>query len=227
MVAYDAMAPNPESTKQRLISAAETLFSERGIEGVSLREINAAAGQKNSTALQYHFENRFGLLLAVLAKHRVDVEARRREMLDSYEAHGVDDLRSLAEALVRPSATKLGDLDGGRPYLRIHSQVINRPEWPFDKHVPVDPDDSIERWRQLVGPLLPEVAVRRLHHRFTAMRVSATELARRAASAPRRDDQLFTSHLVDLVTALLSAPVSTQTAQLLRDRARPNELVQP
>ena len=33
------MAPNPESTKQQLIAAAETLFAERGIEGVSLREI--------------------------------------------------------------------------------------------------------------------------------------------------------------------------------------------
>ena len=70
----------------------------------------------------------------------------------------------------------------------------------------------------IVGPLLPDVAVRRLHHRFTAIRVSSTELARRAASTPRRDDQLFTSHLVDLVAALLAAPVSAQTAALLRDR---------
>jgi hypothetical protein len=173
--------------------------------------------------LQYHFRNRFGLLVAVLAKHHVDVEARRNEMLDVYEATGVDDLRALAEALVRPSATKLADPDGGRSYLRIHSQVINRPDWPFatGHDAPADPNDSIERWRHLVGPLLPEVAVRRLHHRFTAMRVSATELSRRAASAPRRDDQLFTSHLVDLVTALLAAPVSPQTAQLLRERSAP------
>lgn len=215
------MAPNPESTKQRLISAAETLFAERGIEGVSLREINAAAGQKNSTALQYHFRNRFGLLRAVVGKHHGDVEARRNEMLDLYEAAGVDDLRVLAEALVRPSAIKLADPDGGRPYLRIHAQVINRPEIPFDQRGPSDPHDSIERWRHLVGPLLPEVAVNRLHHRFTAMRVSSTELARRAASPQRRDDQLFTSHLVDLVTALLAAPVSPQTSQLLRERFEP------
>jgi AcrR family transcriptional regulator len=218
------MAPNPEATKQRLITAAETLFAERGIDAVSLREINSAAGQRNSTALQYHFRNRLGLLAAVLRKHHGDVETGRNEMLDQYVADGVDDLRALAEALVRPSALKLVDRDGGRPYLRIHSQVINRPDWPFptgdDQRAVPGPHDSIERWRHLVGPLLPEVAVRRLHHRFTAMRVSATELARRAASAPRRDDQLFTSHLVDLVTALLAAPVSPQTAQLLRERAK-------
>jgi len=38
------MAPNPESTKQQLITAAERLLSARGIEGISLRELNAAAG---------------------------------------------------------------------------------------------------------------------------------------------------------------------------------------
>jgi AcrR family transcriptional regulator len=214
------MAPNPEVTKQRLVSAAEELFAERGIDAVSLREINAAAGQRNSTALQYHFSDRRGLLTAVLAKHLADIEARRNELLDSYEAAGVDDLRVLAEALVRPSAAKLADPDGGRAFLRIHAQVINRPDWPTPEphRRRSKPADSIDRWRRLVAPLLPDVAVHRLHHRFTAMRVSATELARRAASAPRRDDQLFTSHLVDLVTALLAAPVSAQTAALLRER---------
>jgi len=212
------MAPNPESTKQRLISAAEVLFAERGIGGVSLREINTAAGQRNATALQYHFRDRWGLVVAILAKHSTSVEADRHELLDRYQAAGVDDLRALANALVAPSARKLSDADGGRQYLRIHAEVVNYPEPRFDQEGS-DAADSITRWRLLVGPLLPEVAVRRLHHRFTAIRVSATELARRAAARPHRDDQLFTSHLVDLVTALLAAPVSDETAHLLSARA--------
>jgi AcrR family transcriptional regulator len=213
------MAPNPETTKQRLISAAEQLFAERGIGGVSLREINAAAGQRNATALQYHFRDRYGLVVAILAKHNATVELQRHEMLDQYEAAGIDDLRTLAAALVVPSAHKLGDAEGGRHYLRIHAEVVNYPEPRFDEQQRSDATDSITRWRLLVGPLLPEVAVRRLHHRFTAIRVSATELARRAAARPHRDDQLFTSHLVDLVTALLAAPVSDETAGLLSERA--------
>lgn len=221
------MAPNPESTKQRLVSAAEQLFAERGIDGVSLREINTAAGQKNSTALQYHFQNRLGLVLAVLGKHHGGVEQTRHRLLDEYEARRVDDLRSLAGALVRPSAAKLADPDGGRHYLRIYAQVVNRPEWPAGQRDTPDPADSINRWRALVGPLLSEVAVNRLHHRFTAWRVSATELARRAAGAPRRDDLLFTSHLVDLVAALLTAPVSAETAALLQARTAPAAPVGP
>ncbi len=212
------MAPNPESTKQQLIAAAETLLATRGIEGVSLREINAAAGQKNSTALQYHFGNRYGLVNAVLLKHTVGVDAARHEMLNEYERVGVEDLRFLASALVTPSAAKLSDVDGGRAYLQINAQVVNRPEIRLDQRHSPNPRDSINRWRLLVGPLLPDVAVRRLHHRFTAIRVSSTELARRAAARPRRDDLLFTSHLIDLVAALLAAPVSDETALLLRDR---------
>ena len=140
---------------------------------------------------------------------------RRHEMLDAYQAADRDDLRGLAEALVRPSATKLADANGGRAYLQIHAMVVNRPEVDPTAASIRQPRDSYNRWRQLVGPLLPEVAVRKLHHRFTAIRVSAVELARRAAAAPRRDDLLFTSHLVDLVTALLAAPVSPETAELL------------
>jgi AcrR family transcriptional regulator len=213
-----SMAPNPEHTRRALVSAAERLFAARGIEGVSLREINMAAGQRNSTALQYHFGDREGVLRAVLAKHHGAVEAERHRLLDADAAQGADDLRALASALVRPSAAKLADPDGGRDYLRIHAQVVNRPEPTITEVVSSNPRDSINRWRAMVGPLLPDVAVRRLHHRFTAIRVSAVELSRRAAGSPRRDDQLFTSHLIDLVTALLAASVSDETAALLQAR---------
>jgi AcrR family transcriptional regulator len=209
------MAPNPESTKQQLITAAEALLAERGIEGVSLREINAAAGQKNSTALQYHFGDRYGLVRAILRKHGLGIDIERHAMLDAYEGLGRDDLRELASALVTPSAAKLADRDGGREYLQINAQVVNRPEIRIEER---RNPNSITRWRHLVEPLLPEIAVRRLHHRFTAIRVSSTELARRAAAKPRRDDLLFTSHLIDLVAALLAAPVSDETARLLRER---------
>ena len=143
------MAPNPEVTKQRLVAAAESLFAEHGIEGVSLREINTAAGVGNTSALQYHFRNRAGLVRAVLAKHTPAVDSARHVLLDQYVAADHDDLRALAAALVRPSAAKLRDPDGGRAYLRIHAEVLNRPEADFTDDGA--PRDSIHRWRSLVG----------------------------------------------------------------------------
>jgi AcrR family transcriptional regulator len=206
------------TTAERLIDAAEILFATRGIEGVSLREINRTAGARNASALQYHFGGRDGLLRAVLAKHHHAVEARRHAMLDAYEADGRADLRALAGALVRPSAAMLADGDGGPAYLRITADLMNRPHPVIDPAALDDLASSVFRWRTLVAGLLDNDATR-LHRRFVAMRFAAVELARRARSAPHTDDRLFVSHLVDLVAGLLAAPLSAETRRLDAERA--------
>ena len=71
----------------------------------------------------------------------------------------------------------------------------------------------------MVEPFLEQDATR-LHRRFTAIRFTASELGRRAQSGPHTDDRLFISHLVDLVAALLVAPVSPLTSRLAVDRDR-------
>src|SRR5690606_39368762 len=98
-----------------------------GTDGASLRDISRAAAAKTPPALQYHFRDRDGLLRALIAKHRRDVEARRHAMLDAYEAEGRDDVRALAGALVRPMAAKLADPDGGPEHLQATADLLNRP----------------------------------------------------------------------------------------------------
>ena len=215
-----AGGPTADGTRARLISAAEQLFAERGIDGVSLREINRASGAKNAVAVQYHFEDRAGVIRAILEKHRPAIEAHRHELLDEYEREGAPDLRALAGALVRPLAAKLADADGGLEYLQIQAELVNRTN-VRPSRMDEDRNDSIQRWRTMVGPLLGEDA-ERLHRRFTAIRFSAAELGRRAASGRHRDDRLFISHLVDLVLALLVAPTSPETLALAdaRDASR-------
>ena len=214
------MPPNPDTTKFQLIRAAESLFATRGIEGVSLREITKAAGVRNTTALQYHFGDRDGLVKAVVRRHWDDVESRRHALLDEYESADERELRPLVAAFVRPPAAKLADPDGGRDFLRIMAQLVNRPDLLVISEARHEPRDSTYRWRHLVGPHLPEVAVKRLHHRFTAIRLTFIELARRAEMPPARSDKLFTSHLIDLITALLAAPLSDETARLIDESSR-------
>ena len=204
------------STRERLLSAAEELFATRGIDAVSLREINRLAGARNAVAVQYHFADREGVVRAVLDKHRPTVEAARHALLDQLEE--APTLRGLSGALVRPLAAKLGDPDGGPQYLQVHAEVVNRPR----REAPEEPAaDSVERWRSAVSAFLDEDALR-LHRRFTAIRFCAAELGRRAASGPHTDDRLFVSSLVDLVTAVLREPVSAETLALAaeRDQAR-------
>jgi AcrR family transcriptional regulator len=206
-------------TKARLIGAAERLFAEHGIDGVSLREVTRASGARNAIAVQYHFADRAGVVRAILDKHMPDIEARRHAMLDQYEADGTEDLRILAAALVRPLASKLADPDGGPELLQIYADLLSRPNpliapSPFD-----DPANSIHRWRTLLEPLIDKDAVR-LHRRFTAMLHATFELARRARSGPHTDDRLFVSYVIDVVAAILAAPVSDETRRLGRARGR-------
>ena len=209
--------PPTVDTRSRLINAAERLFAQRGVEGVSLREINRESGARNSVALQYHFEDRAGLIQAILNKHLPEVDARRHAILDEVEAAGASDLRSVTSALVRPLAAKLADADGGREFLQIYADLLNRPSPLFP--VVDEPFDSLDRWRQLVEPHLPAGAGP-LHRRFTAILHVAVELGRRARSGPHHDDRLFTSYLIDVVTAILVAPVSDETHRLVGDRDR-------
>jgi AcrR family transcriptional regulator len=207
-----------QDNRTLLISAAERLFAERGVDGVSLNEINRAAGQRNASALQYHFSDRAGLLRAVIDKHGRDVDARRDALLQQYRDSGADDLRALAAALVLPLSAKLSDPDGGRDYLRIVAELVNRPDPRFDVLLNETAGAGILTWRECVDPLLTRESIEVFHTRFTAIRFTHVELAARAVGRARRDDRLFTSRLIDLVAAVLATPVSEQTAGLLRQR---------
>ena len=204
------------SGRQALIEAARALFAQRGIEGVSIRELGRAAEQRNNNAVQYHFGNREALLMAVLAPHNDRVGARRAALLDEVEAEAAPSTRSLARALVRPSAAMLEN-PAGRHYLRIVAELIADPanlrrRGPFD-------NTELGRWDRLAKRLMAETTLP-LHRRFSAMNLCFSELGRRAAARRRGDHRLFVSDLVDLATGLLSAEVSGETLRLLDERER-------
>lgn len=89
--------------REALVAAAERLFAEHGIAGVSLRDVSAAAGQRNHSAAQYHFGDRAGLVAAVYLSHMTRVDARRRALLaEVAEAGELDDVRRLVRAVIVP-----------------------------------------------------------------------------------------------------------------------------
>ena len=93
---------------------------------------------------------------------------------------------------------------GGAPmFLERHLARLRASLQAFPTAVKAPPPDT----------LTPEAV--RLHRRFDALRFTVSELARRGRTG-RKDHRLFTSQLTDLVTALLSAPVSDETRRLFR-----------
>ncbi len=209
------MARDPAATRDRLVSAAEVRFAADGIEAASLREITRDAGCRNAVALQYHFDDRAGMVRAVIQKHAPSIHRARHEMLDQWET-GDRTLRHAVAALVLPLAAKLDDPDGGRAFLQIHADLLDRPI-PLVGPRPGSSNDSVHRWRGLVEPLIEPEAVR-VHRRFAAIVHSAVELGRRARDERTPAQALFVANLVDVTTAMLAAPLSPETLGLLARR---------
>ena len=141
------MRKDTVETRRRIIDTAEQLFAERGVESVSLVEIAKASGQKNRSALQYHFTNKEGLLNAVLDKHAENISVSRRLMLDALDERGDYGLYELVEALVLPMASQLDNEDGGQAFLKIHSQLMTTEAY---RELRQQRDDSDPVTRRLV-----------------------------------------------------------------------------
>lgn len=91
-------------TRKKILDAAERLFATKGIDAVSLREINAAAGVSPSV-LHYHFGGRDTLIEALLERRLPAIGAERSAMLDRLEQRGGQPaVRELIEVVVLPLA---------------------------------------------------------------------------------------------------------------------------
>jgi AcrR family transcriptional regulator len=204
-------------TRTALLDAALGLFAEQGVELPSMREITRAAAQRNTNALQYHFRDREGLLRDLLDRHGDAVDQRRNVLLDEIEARADGTLRPLAAALVLPLAALLSHGGSGREYLQLTAELLARPVHFGGVVDRVTQRPSLVRWGRLVEPSLPAQAVGRpLHRRFTAIRFVHNELGSRAKERQSRaDHRLFTSHLIDVVCGLVTAPVSAETSALI------------
>ena len=64
----------PSPSVERLKGEAQRLFANRGIDGVTVRDIAKAAGQKNPAAVGYHFGSKEALMTVELSSTRVAVK---------------------------------------------------------------------------------------------------------------------------------------------------------
>ncbi len=111
-------------TKGSILDSAERLMAEHGIDGVSLRQILGDAGA-NTAALHYHFGSKEKLIEAILRRQGVDINLRRRGLLDAIEASGrTPTVRDVVDALLDPM-TELLDREGeaGRRFIRFLARL--------------------------------------------------------------------------------------------------------
>jgi AcrR family transcriptional regulator len=204
-------------TREALLDAAERLWGDRGIDGVSLREIRLAAGQRNSSVLQFHFGDKRGLRRALAQRHVPRIAAIQEDLYGALIARGREgELPELVEALVRPPADYLRRGPSERAWTRIAAQEIGRPELlhshmaagvpPIARHV------GTAVYARLARTLPPDVAVERLMSVIVAIHHLCADRARLDDAPPGavvRDALPFDrwlDNLLDMAVGAITAP---------------------
>jgi AcrR family transcriptional regulator len=112
-----------EETKSQIKAAAQLLFAQRGVDGVTVQEIVNAAGQRNNAALHYHFGSKEELIRQMVVDGAAVLDRRRREMLDEMKARGgPTNIRDVMLVLMMP-VIELGEDDRWRGYIRFTSNL--------------------------------------------------------------------------------------------------------
>ncbi|MGD9705211.1 MAG: TetR/AcrR family transcriptional regulator [Acidimicrobiia bacterium] len=198
-------------TRELLLDAGRRIFAEVGAFQAPLKQIVEAAGQRNTSALHYHFGGREGLLTAIIDHHNTAIEEERRELLDRLEAEGrASDLRSLVEAVVIPFSRMLRD-DEGRQFLAVVAQLADLfDRWDIESDR--TPTQALRAFRFIEAALDRSLDAELRHERVTRFLELVTEaLGARArllarGRRPRLATGPFLANLVDMAVGALAAP---------------------
>ena len=208
------MGRDASVTRDRLIEAGTRLFAEQGIDAVRVREINTLAGQRNSSALHYHFGSREGLLQAILAEHREPMERQRAAMLDVLDREGrTGDLRAIVATMVLPLTVELST-PLGRAYLRILPQYIGRYSPSFSRLTRAYGPDGIRRTIAYAIACLGDLPLAEREMRVDlTMEYVTYAVARRAreideGESLRLPEERFVSLVLDLAVGGLESPMT-------------------
>jgi AcrR family transcriptional regulator len=211
----------PPSTKEQIVLAAERLFAERGLEGVSFRQIGAAAGNRNHSVVQYHFGSKDQLVRAIFEYRLSDLD-ERRQILMAHRPPG-DDLRRAVECYILPILEQ-GEQVGSH-YLSFVAMLQQHADRRMFVDTPEDLQTSTRAFRDQIGALLTQIPEPLRSHRISeaiAFSVHASAHRERAQSAGL-NVLPFPVHVTDLIDGLvgfLEASVSTAARAALADTER-------
>jgi AcrR family transcriptional regulator len=219
----DSQTVRKRDTRQQLILAAERLFAERGIDGVSLREINVAAKQRNTSAAHYHFGSKEALIDAIFEFRRGEVGKRREELLDAMEASGHVDARALAEALIEPLAAVVQGTESGRYYLEFLAQLMVTSPQTAGAVLRKHNQAATMRWVAVASKALPNIPRHILRMRSLLMArhalMAMTLYLRRGLGLEEVNFEGYLSDMIDSVAGYVTAPVSERTLSFPRARS--------
>lgn len=204
----------PADTRAKLIDAALRLYAERGVFSVSLAEVVREAGQRNTSAIHYHFGDRDRLLLAILEPQADTLRARRAELLAKARTSGSPD--AIVEALVRPLVELAREGWRSRAWMKIGLELADHR----DRVAPAVVDllfrggggEVMDALAERMPAMPASLWIERRDICIGFVARAATQRAglidtRHDRGPGRLDDEAFVSNLVEMFLGAIAAPL--------------------
>jgi AcrR family transcriptional regulator len=207
-------------TQKRLMWAMEKLSVEKGPDNVNVNELIQEAGQKNGSALQYHFKSKEGLLAAIHKSRFSQTQAKRRKMLtESLAKNNALSLRDLCHLVVGPTFQLCKSDSGHRQWVNawgVKNAAIARPTLEEET---VDKGNSLQIIKKLLKESLPHLDDSMFEDRYLNvvrfLNLSMSNQTREKAGFIGKKADLFLSNLVDMIWGLFMSEVSDETKAYL------------
>jgi AcrR family transcriptional regulator len=203
-------------TREALMRAAEKLIASKGLENITIREIVDAAGQKNESALQYHFQNLTGLVRAIHAARDKQIHAMRAIEIEKLSRKTVEPtLRDVCKLMVEPAFLLAKSKPDFRQYVKAFGHELALTDQSVLKVVRRRGGDTDIEINRLLRSVLPELNAAAFDRRLeSAVRFVASSMyheARQPNAFKGDRAELFFSSLIDSLGGLLGAPESAET----------------
>lgn len=211
-------SPTPD-TRESLLNAAETLFSEIGIEAASLRAITGAAGA-NLAAVHYHFGSKQELVRAVFVRRLGPLNQERLRRLEESIAQG-GGVEGVVRALVAPLLELFRQQpESARAVVTLIGRAFSDPQGEVKRLLKEQFSEMVERFVAALMQLLPDLSREEVRFRFhlsagaMAHLASSGHLLERSAggSCGLADPGVVTEQLVHFLSAGLRAPAAPSLA---------------
>jgi AcrR family transcriptional regulator len=195
------------STKEQILLAAERMFADHGVDGVSMRQIGTAVGSGNNSAVLYHFGSKEKLVQAIFEYRLPRLRERRGALIAERQP---SDLRGWLECQIAV-VLEQSELEDSN-YMSFVASLSQHGGDAF-KHLPQRFARGQREFLEQLRACLTSVDEPLRSHRLAqVMEMTVQAAANRERARARRRSvlplALESVNLVDCMVGFLEAPVS-------------------